>query len=563
MFGPARKELYEGSEVLVNNNKNKSPVPGGYMSNTTHKTEERSFQEERRDVMKMNKMFTGLIALVAGVALSAGSAFATKGYVGGDPAVMKLVPYYETGDSRATIIGIQNLSTQEVGTMNRNNLVAGLQSFLDGEEATAAVQTYYATGGGGAGRLDPAPVVRDGPTAGTKIGEGLDNIAKVEEDLEKAMMAVQDEHLFVAVNVYDAMGMMMENASAELCLKEHQFGVIVLQGPSAMMAEGYQMQTLSMMDGDIPAYGYVEIMADTTKYSACGSESFRDPVDTIITTDTGARSATPVDADLVSTKTMVAAWTIIQDVGMGFFGTEVPTSTISKEMTGDDASTTNNVEMGDPEIACYMSDPSLPTASGTADAVAGVAANRSGPFQMTRCGLIPERHVNMKVADDGDATTLAPFVTDETTPRAHALARYDAGDESMVYVWLAEGMDMEGDHPSMARMLDVVVKCEDGTVMTGMDQYGDPTDAIAVAAPGMLTMIDPTMGAVGEATDMCEGDRGVLRITMPDGSHAGAVFSHVTQMGGHYRMNFPGYSMASDVACSTATGVAAQRAACM
>ena len=50
--------------------------------------------------MKMNKMFTGLIALVAGVALSAGSAFATAGYVGGDPAMMKLVPYFETGDAK-------------------------------------------------------------------------------------------------------------------------------------------------------------------------------------------------------------------------------------------------------------------------------------------------------------------------------------------------------------------------------------------------------------------------------------------------------------------------------
>ena len=63
--------------------------------------------------MKMNKLFAGLIAFVAGVALSAGSAFATKGYMSGDPAPMKLVPYYETGDSRATIIGIQNLSPQE------------------------------------------------------------------------------------------------------------------------------------------------------------------------------------------------------------------------------------------------------------------------------------------------------------------------------------------------------------------------------------------------------------------------------------------------------------------
>ena len=52
--------------------------------------------------MTMNKFFTGLIALVAGVALSAGSAFATKGYTIGDPAGMKLVPFYETGGSLFT-----------------------------------------------------------------------------------------------------------------------------------------------------------------------------------------------------------------------------------------------------------------------------------------------------------------------------------------------------------------------------------------------------------------------------------------------------------------------------
>ena len=59
-------------------------------------------------------------------------------------------------------------------------------------------------------------------------------------------------------------------------------------------------------------------------------------------------------------------------------------------------------------------------------------------------------------------------------------------------------------------------------------------------------MIDPSMVMTWVlATDMCAGDRGVLRITMPDNSHAGMVFTHITQMMGHYRMNFPGYSMAS------------------
>ena len=136
------------------------------------------------------------------------------------------------------------------------------------------------------------------------------------------------------------------------------------------------------------------------------------------------------------------------------------------------------------------------------------------------------------------------------TPRAHAFARYDAGDESMVYVWLAEGDDATVmPHPSDSRTLDVDIKCEDGTVISTLeDMYGDP-QPIEVAAPNKLTMLDPTMGTLGDATAMCAGDRGVLQITMPDGSTAGMVFSHITQMGGHYRMNFPGYGMANPMTC--------------
>ena len=43
-----------------------------------------------------------------------------------------------------------------------------------------------------------------------------------------------------------------------------------------------------------------------------------------------------------------------------------------------------------------------------------------------------------------------------------------------------------------------------------------PTLPAKVHAPGKLTMINPTMGAVGMLTDMCAGDRGVLQITMPN-----------------------------------------------
>jgi hypothetical protein len=494
MFGPVPKGPSEGGEVLVNNNKNKFPALSGYMSNTVHKTGERSFKEERRDVMTMNKFFTGLIALVAGVALSAGSAFATKGHTVGDASMMKLVPYYETGPMKATIIGIQNMSPQEADTAGKHAAVAGAKRALEKAQA------------------DPTT--------------SLDVLARLEKNVADAEAVVNTEHIFVMVNVYDAMGMMMD--SKALCLAEHQFGTVVLQGPASEMMDSDTSVVFSMDDGDISAYGYVEVMAESTKYTSCtaeGGRTGRGYVRVVATADGTTAGDTPTPAELVSTKAMIAAWTIIQDVGDGFFGTEVPTSTISRMADMPDTDMDESMMTNCYNASDAVEDPEV--------------------FNMSMCGLIPERHDNSRVATGDAAGDLIMTGEDGgATARANAIARYDAGDESMVYVWLAEGMDTENTHPSNARMLDVVVKCEDGTVMTGMDQYGDPTDAIAVAAPGMLTMIDPTMGDVGDNVAMCTGDRGVLRITIPDGSKAGAVFSHVTQMGGHYRMNFPGYSKA-------------------
>ena len=75
----------------------------------------------------------------------------------------------------------------------------------------------------------------------------------------------------------------------------------------------------------------------------------------------------------------------------------------------------------------------------------------------------------------------------------------------------------------------------------------------------MITMIDPNGDDLMDYTSMCSGDRGALQITMPDGSTAGMVFTHITQMMGHYRMNFPGYSMASPMTCYSMTAAAGIR----
>ena len=481
--------------------------------------------------MKMNKMFTGLIALVAGVALSAGSAFATAGYVGGDPAMMKLVPYFETGEAKATIINVQNLSPQEASTMALHAAVTAAQAALDA-----------------ANEADPQD-----PTT----------VANAETDLADAMDALQTEHLFVSVNVYDAMGMMMEGASAELCLSENQFGYVILQGFEIMSWQEhipFRSAILSVPDGDIPAYGYVEITADGEKWSACDAVSFRDPAVRIMTA--GHATSDPDDDMTMGAQSKVASWAIVQDTGTGFFGTEVPTATLSKTMavgvanTAPDGDPDNSVADGDPQLACYSSDVGLFVAA-TEDAphMLGQAPSIGGDFMMGRCGLIPERHDNSRDAMGApasavDATEANRAEMDSATPRAHAIARYGTGaDDSMVYVWLAEGEDTADTHASMSRMLDVTIKCEDGMVIDMMqDTYGDDVP-LQVGAPNKVTMIDPDGDMLGMYTDMCAGDRGVLQITMPDGSTAGSVFTHISQMGNNFRMNFPAYSAANPMTC--------------
>ena len=246
--------------------------------------------------MKMNKMFTGLIALVAGVALSAGSAFATAGYKSGDPARMKLVPYYETGDAKATLIGIQNMSPQESDTAGKHAAVAGAK------RALALAQANPET--------------------------SLDVLARLEKNIADAEAVVNTEHIFVTVNVYDAMGGMMDGATRTLCLAEHQFGYVILQGFAMQSWQEHipnRSAILTVTDGDIPPYGYAKIAAGTTKYGGCDATS----------PDALKRIPTPLaglivdPTAVVPSQNMIAAWTIIQDTGDGFFGTEVPTATIS------------------------------------------------------------------------------------------------------------------------------------------------------------------------------------------------------------------------------------------
>ena len=285
------------------------------------------------------------------------------------------------------------------------------------------------------------------------------------------------DHLIVTVRVHGTGA--DESIDTYLCMAENQFGYVVLQESAA--TEGQEIAhrglVLSMAEDEIADTGYVTLTA-TDRVGDCsvGLTTQTQPVD--------VDPPTPgTDADEVFPA--IAAWTIMQDVGGGFFGTEIPT-------------VTNNA-----------------------------------------MGLLSV-----------GATSTAPVIS-----------RYDInpGNESVtdIYVWLKGGEDTTATPPNNQRVLRIAVHCEDGEVV---DKLPDPTEAdsdntkdITVPAPGPVTVIDPTAGDLGEATAMCldnEGDRGrgVLGITTSKKSGGagtsrrdGMVWSHISQRGANFRMNFLGY----------------------
>ena len=477
---------------------------GGYMNNT-EKREMRRFKEERSNVMKMNKLFAGLVALIAGLALSAGSASATKGYTIGDPAAMKLIPFYETGGSLFTAIAVQNMSPQEMATTTANTLVADLQAYLGGENPSEALA---------ADEADTIAAVEEMALDMTDLNE----VAMVEAALEKAQAAAYTEHLFVVVRVHDAMGMMMMEDS--LCLSENQQGYVVITGDGMAESIANRGLVLSMAADEIDAYGYVTVMAEGQKFTSC--EGMPRVGLTGVVVSGGAGEEVYTDAT-----SMIAAWTILQDVGSGFFGTEIPTSTITRMADSMDTEDVDESTMLD----CYGDEGAFNT-----------GANDTAAAYL--CGLIPERHDNTRAAATADN---AGDLVDGASAASHVTARFDVveGTENDVFVWLAEGGDTETTKPRETRELDVSVVCEDGTMAMIPGEFpGEMVSMAMISAPGMVTMIDPAGDALGPYTSQCDGGRGVLRFAMPNNSHAGMVWTHISQRMSNFRMNMPGYNMA-------------------
>ena len=113
----------------------------------------------------------------------------------------------------------------------------------------------------------------------------------------------------------------------------------------------------------------------------------------------------------------------------------------------------------DHHVDTQLTDPTV--ADSNTSVTPGAASHTGGVFDQSKCGLIPERHDNSRMAHEhgygdhyaGILSIVAPTTVDDSTMDLlvarplvpNAVARYDAGDESMsmcgwqmAWIWMTQ-----------------------------------------------------------------------------------------------------------------------------
>jgi hypothetical protein len=267
-----------------------------------------------------------------------------------------------------------------------------------------------------------------------------------------------------------------------LCLSPFDFGYIILQKPSPSNKQLDDLRAgksiiLSRDDGDLGSadHGYVSLKALAKFSSTNGScKSDSDTVDY----DSLNAPAEPL-----------AVWTIVQDVGAGFFGTEVPVATALV----DDSSGKVTGGLG---------------AFGLIPGPTSITADPSG----------------LACSDSGDGSTV--------------IARFDVnpnvGSETSIFVWLRRNLFNVSGDPAAGCNRNAA------TLIGFLDCETEKEISTTVSLPDEVNVINPAdLNGIAQ----CSRNglfRGVLRFEMPD---TGFLWSHITQEDAHFRMNFLGYNL--------------------
>ena len=405
--------------------------------------------------MDRKKFGAVFIALMVGTFLSVGSVWAAaptqlSGYLMGDPAPGKLVPYYKVGTNLATIIGFDSLEE-------------------DG----------FASGAG--------------------------------------------EDIFVHVVIFDKRSTRI--ADFPLCLSPFDFGFLVLQQKPAsatqtaeLFAGGrFHKARIYSVDGDgIPSEGYVTIKAVVEFNSndgTCGK--FKDD-----------QIEESIDD---GTSEPLAAWAILQDIGSGFFATEIPVVTAQVTNPG--------------ERSLFDS-----AALGGVASPGNVFPGNEGIG--VSYGLIPGPPLDLTAVAPGGLTLLKPFVKSPKDSNSNRVfVRYDVnpfvGSKTDIYIWLARNAFIVPNDPGSgvvrgSATTGVRVDCEDELELSGSIPTPDEVNVISLDAtkPSTFTAGGVKLGSLAQCQAVGQY-RGVLQFLMPD---TGFVWSQISQENEHFRENFLGYN---------------------
>ena len=412
---------------------------------------------------------------------------------------------------RKQVTEMQNRITRRTeeersNTMERKKLWAGL----------VAVAMALALSVGGASAYEQGDFAEGNTTNSGKLvpyymaGDNLATIIGVENQSTPPDGSVGTVNV-IEVRVLSAMGAVQ--AVGQLCMAQNQFGYAVLQeemdGDDSMVVlmvgVGDATAKITGMPGDQTVTG-VDGRAGSSKSTDTGdgtgiasmgyvvvSELGTFTTAAVPTPDTGdtddgcdsqGSPIVPNDGDTGSAGAKFAAWAILQDVGEGsFFGTEIPAVSVA----ADENITATNADM---------------------DRVNATSCGTSGQCR----GLV-------ETTGQGTDTMVT--------------ARFDnsmANDTmSMIYVWMDNHVGfVSGSGVREKREVTTMVYCEGAASGKRM----------MVDLPDRINMID--------GMDLgCDG-RGVAMITLPDsggtpaGPNGAVVWSHISQDGGGFRMNFTG-----------------------
>ena len=341
------------------------------------------------------------------------------------------------------------------------------------------------------------------------------------------------EFSIIEVRVLDKMGMVQ--TTGRLCLAQNEFGWATLTEKMMMDdvdmdsmvvlkvgvhgkpvqthtgmpgAEGSRVAGSDAMPGEgsgIASMGYV-VLTDLGTYTM-GATATPDNDQ-----DDGCNSAgEPMARDLATNTnngSKFTAWAILQDVGdMSYFGTEIPTLTVH---TGDvlmNATNPANIAPDMDRIAC------------------GTDPNGAGDGDETDVG--------------DDCVGLIEPPADDTTEKM-VTVRFDSNmdnmSESMIYVWANNHVTYQGGSGMRSeRKIDATVYCE-----------GAPMKKMRLDIPDRVNVIDGDVfecEARGTAMlKLLSVATGVDAAGNPDTVKptAVAVWSHILQEGGGFRMNFLG-----------------------